>query len=58
VIESRYEPNMTRSLFWIIWYPLAFWLISTLTTIVAVPRVFFRRGEVRGTWVSPDRGLR
>lgn len=58
VIEDRYEPGMTLSLFWIIWYPLAFWLISTLTTIVAVPRVLFRKGEVRGTWVSPDRGLR
>jgi biofilm PGA synthesis N-glycosyltransferase PgaC len=58
LIEERYEPGMAGSLFWIIWYPLAFWLVATLTTIVALPRVLFRRGEVRGTWVSPDRGLR
>jgi biofilm PGA synthesis N-glycosyltransferase PgaC len=58
LVERRYEPDILRSLYWIIWYPLAFWVISTLTTIIAVPRVLFRRGEERGTWVSPDRGLR
>jgi biofilm PGA synthesis N-glycosyltransferase PgaC len=58
MVERRYEPDMVRSLYWIVWYPLAFWMISTLTTIWAVPRVLFRKGEVRGTWVSPDRGFR
>lgn len=58
LIERRYEPDMLRSLFWVIWYPLAFWIISTLTTIVAFPRVLLRKEEVRGTWTSPDRGLR
>jgi biofilm PGA synthesis N-glycosyltransferase PgaC len=58
MVEQRYERDMARSLFWIIWYPLAFWMISTLTTLRAVPKVLFRRGEVRGTWVSPDRGFR
>lgn len=59
LVERRYERDMVRSLFWIIWYPLAFWMISTLTTIAAVFRVMFRKpGEVRGTWVSPDRGFR
>lgn len=57
-IERRYEPDMLRSLFWIIWYPLAFWMISTLTTIMAFIKVAFRREAVRGTWTSPDRGLR
>jgi len=57
-IERRYEPDMIRSLFWVIWYPLVFWILSTLSTVVAFPRVLFRRGEVSGTWVSPDRGLR
>ena len=59
LVEQRYEKNMLKSLYWIIWYPLAFWVISTLTTIRAVPKVLFRKpGSVRGTWVSPDRGFR
>ena len=43
-------------LFWIIWYPLAFWLLSTLTTVAALPRALVR--PRRSTWESPDRGLR
>jgi biofilm PGA synthesis N-glycosyltransferase PgaC len=56
LIERRYEPNMLRSLFWIIWYPIAFWMISTATTVVALPRAILR--PRRATWTSPDRGLR
>lgn len=58
LIERRYESNMLRNLFWIIWYPLAFWLLSALTTVVAFPRAVFRSRAARTTWVSPDRGLR
>ena len=28
LLERRYEPDMLRSLFWVIWYPAAFWLIA------------------------------
>jgi biofilm PGA synthesis N-glycosyltransferase PgaC len=58
LIERRYEAGMLRTLFWIIWYPLAFWLLSALTTVVALPRAIFRARSARTTWVSPDRGLR
>jgi poly-beta-1,6-N-acetyl-D-glucosamine synthase len=56
LVERRYEAHMMRGYFWIIWYPLAFWLLSTLTTVVALPRVLLR--PRRSTWESPDRGLR
>ncbi len=58
LIERRYERDLLRTLFWIIWYPLAFWIISTATTVAAVPRALFRKRQERTTWVSPDRGLR
>lgn len=57
-LERRYEPTMFQSLFWVIWYPLAFWLISMATAVVAVPKVLFGRKDKRGKWISPDRGLR
>ena len=58
LIERRYEKDMLRSMFWIIWYPLAFWLISALTSVVALPRALTRPRHTRTTWISPDRGLR
>ncbi|MDB6060756.1 MAG: poly-beta,6 N-acetyl-D-glucosamine synthase [Verrucomicrobiaceae bacterium] len=57
VIDGRYEPRLLRNFFWMIWYPLAYWLITVFTTVVAVPRTIFNRKHV-GTWVSPDRGVR
>ena len=58
LLERRYERNMLRGFFWIIWYPLAFWMLSTATTVVALPRALLRPRKERTTWVSPDRGLR
>jgi biofilm PGA synthesis N-glycosyltransferase PgaC len=58
ILESRYEHDMLRTLFWMIWYPMAYWLVSTATTVVALPRALFKPRKERTTWVSPDRGLR
>lgn len=56
-IDSHYERGITRYLFWAIWYPAVYWLISALATIVAIPMAFYYRGKVRhATWVSPERG--
>lgn len=57
-LERRFEPRKAFSLFWIIWYPLAFWMLSATTAAVAVPRTLLRARAARTTWVSPDRGLR
>jgi biofilm PGA synthesis N-glycosyltransferase PgaC len=58
LLERRYDRHMLRSLFWMIWYPMAFWLIGTATTVAAFPRVLLQPRQERTTWVSPDRGLR
>ena len=57
LLESRYERGMLRSLFWMIWYPLAFWLLSALTAVVALPRALAAAAPGR-PGISPDRGLR
>jgi biofilm PGA synthesis N-glycosyltransferase PgaC len=57
-LDRRYERGILRSVFWVIWYPLAFWVLSALTTVVAVPRVLTQPRKEHTTWVSPDRGLR
>lgn len=60
MIDRRYEPRGTFVInyFWVIWYPLAFWLLSMLTTVVAVPKTLMKRRGQRARWVSPDRGIR
>jgi poly-beta-1,6-N-acetyl-D-glucosamine synthase len=56
-IDGRYERGLAGYYFWIIWYPLAYWLINVLTTVVAVPRAWRRRRGRLARWVSPDRGI-
>jgi biofilm PGA synthesis N-glycosyltransferase PgaC len=57
-IDERYERGTWRSVFWVIWYPLVFWLLQALTAAWGLPRALMRPAHARGTWVSPDRGLR
>jgi len=58
VIESRYERGFWRSLFWVIWYPTAFWALSCVTSLFAFPKALFKRRGIRAVWKSPDRGYR
>jgi poly-beta-1,6-N-acetyl-D-glucosamine synthase len=56
-LDSRVEKGLFRYYFWMIWYPLAFWLISVATTLVGIPRAILRTTGRRARWKSPDRGL-
>lgn len=58
LIERRYERGLARHFYWVIWYPLAFWVIGMLTAVVAVPRTLAARRGQRAHWISPDRGVR
>lgn len=57
VIDRRYEQGVGRNYFWMVWYPIAYWLLSLFTTVVAVPKTLLRGKPKRATWVSPDRGV-
>jgi poly-beta-1,6-N-acetyl-D-glucosamine synthase len=58
VIDSRYERNIGKYYFWVIWYPLAYWMLNVLTNVVALPKVLLQAKGKRAIWVSPDRGIR
>lgn len=66
LIDSRYERRqvdakrggLARAYYWMIWYPLAYWLLNMLTTVWAVPKTIMRKRHARAVWVSPDRGVR
>ena len=55
-IERRYERNVAGSLFWVIWFPMVYWMIGLFTTLVAFPKVMLKRKRARARWISPDRG--
>lgn len=57
-LDSRYDFGLGRNYYWMVWYPIVFWLINTASTIAAYPKVLLRRDGKRARWVSPDRGVR
>ncbi|MGD2168362.1 MAG: poly-beta-1,6-N-acetyl-D-glucosamine synthase [Gammaproteobacteria bacterium] len=57
-IDSRYEPALSRYYYWMIWYPMLYWLIHSTATVVAVPKALLKTRGSRAIWVSPDRGIR
>lgn len=57
-LDSRYDRGLGRNYYWMIWYPIVFWVINIGTTISAYPKVLLRREGKRARWISPDRGIR
>ncbi|MDO9239498.1 MAG: poly-beta-1,6-N-acetyl-D-glucosamine synthase, partial [Methylicorpusculum sp.] len=57
-IDSRYEKGIARVYYWMIWYPLAYWIIAVFTTFVGLIKALFKKRNTRAIWTSPDRGIR
>jgi biofilm PGA synthesis N-glycosyltransferase PgaC len=38
-IDRRYEKGLVGTLFWVIWYPLVFWMTNLFTSLVSFPKV-------------------
>ncbi|MCE5312941.1 MAG: poly-beta-1,6 N-acetyl-D-glucosamine synthase [Nitrospiraceae bacterium] len=56
-IDHFYDKKLIKYLFWVIWYPFIYWMISALTVVVATPKALLKRKGTRAVWKSPDRGL-
>ncbi|MFT3793071.1 MAG: poly-beta-1,6-N-acetyl-D-glucosamine synthase [Rudaea sp.] len=57
-IDRRCENGVGRYYYWMIWYPLAYWLLSMLTSVYAFPKALLKRRGTRAVWTSPDRGVK
>lgn len=55
-IDSRYDYDMAKCLFWCIWYPFFYWILNMMTAVIAFPKAVIRRRGQLATWSSPDRG--
>lgn len=58
LIDRRYEARIGRNYYWMIWYPLVYWMLTTATSICALPKAILKRKGTRAVWTSPDRGVR
>ncbi len=59
IIDSRYEArHLGQYYYWMIWYPMVYWVIHAAASVVAVPKALMKRSGTRAIWVSPDRGIR
>lgn len=56
-IDSRYEPSLGKYYYWMIWYPMVYWMLHSAATIVALPIALSKARGKRAIWVSPDRGI-
>ncbi|NJA06950.1 MULTISPECIES: poly-beta-1,6-N-acetyl-D-glucosamine synthase [Methylomonas] len=60
-IDARYERQNGQSAqhyYWMIWYPIVYWLINVGTTINGCISALRKKRGQRAVWVTLDRGLR
>jgi len=57
-IDRRYEKGLGSTLFWVIWYPIAYWMMGVATTLCSFPKVMLKVRRKRARWTSPDRGIK
>ena len=57
-IDSRYDKGLGKYYYWMIWYPVAYWFLNVITTVVGVPKALLRNKKERAKWDSPDRGIK
>jgi len=60
-IDSSYERKSGGSAqhyYWMIWYPIVYWLINVGTTINGCIKALRKKRGQRAVWVTLDRGLR
>ena len=57
VIDSRFEPKIYKMYFWLIWYPMVYWLLNAAVTLFGFPLAIMKKRGTSAVWESPDRGF-
>lgn len=58
ILDKPYDQGLLKNYFWMIWYPIIYWVITAATAVVALPKALRRETGKRARWISPDRGIR
>ena len=56
LLESKYDKDILKSTWSVIWYPILYWYINVFITLSALFKTIFPRKKL-ATWKSPDRGI-
>ena len=57
LIDSNYEKNIFKYYFWVIWYPIAYWMLNAVVSTLGLPKAIFKKKGEKAVWTSPDRGV-
>ena len=55
-LESRYDRQILKSVWSVIWYPLIYWYVNVFISLAALFKTLFPKKKL-ATWKSPDRGI-
>ncbi len=55
-LESKYDRDVLKNAWSVIWYPLFYWYINVFIALAAVMRAILPNKKL-ATWKSPDRGI-
>ena len=58
LMDARYDKHLLKDYFWVVWYPVVYWMFNALSAVVAAPSAFRRDMSTTAVWVSPDRGIK
>ncbi len=58
LMDARYDKHLLKDYFWVVWYPVVYWIFNALSAVVAAPSAFRRDMSTTAVWVSPDRGIK
>ena len=56
LLDSRYEKGNLRYVLYLSWYPTFYWVLNSISIILALPKALRRKKGEFATWSSPDRG--
>jgi biofilm PGA synthesis N-glycosyltransferase PgaC len=57
LIDTKYEKGILKTIVWMIWYPLAYWMINAGTSFFGFYKAIFKPKKKFAVWTSPDRGI-
>lgn len=57
LLDYKYDKNLLQMFFWLIWYPLIYWIINAAVTVFGLPRAILKQKGTLAIWESPDRGF-
>ena len=56
LIDRRYDPRVLRYLPYAVWYPIVYWALLALTTVIAMPYLFKRPMQQAVRWQTARTG--